>query len=151
MASNTLPSGTTITSTSDLNIGDAFKVFDNDDFTLWSASTKTNEYVGYHFTKPVKVVKVGIQFKYNNATLIVITEGKTWEAAEAYAQSLGGHLAMIKTSDMQNFVYNTILANSTVSKLASFWIGATDKAKEGKWNDLNGSQSYPFAVQIGTS
>ena len=134
---------------------------------------------------------VGIQFKYNNIILIVITQGKTWEAAEAYAQSLGGHLAMIKTADMQNYIYNTMLTNPTVAKLSTFWIGATDKAKEGewrwadgtllsstysnwnsgepnnaggenycqyyissgnkgKWNDLNGTQSYPFVVQIGT-
>lgn len=132
---------------------------------------------------------IGIQFKYKNSTLIVITQSKTWEAAEAYAQSLGGHLVMIKTADMQNYVYNTILSNSSVSGLASFWIGATDKDKEGdwrwvdgttlastysnwnngepndsngedycqyyissnkgKWNDLNGTQSYPFVVQIG--
>lgn len=136
--------------------------------------------------------KIGTQFKYGNLTLIVITEGKTWENAEAYAQSLGGHLAMIKTQDMQDYVYNTILANPTVAQLSTFWIGATDKAKEGewrwvdgtllsntysnwnggepndssgedycqyyisgstkgKWNDLNGTQTYPFVVQIGNS
>ena len=135
---------------------------------------------------------IGIQFTYENYKLIVITEGRTWEAAEAYAQSLGGHLAMIKTQAMQNYVYNTILANSTVANLTSFWIGATDKTKEGewrwvdgtllsstysnwnngepndsggedycqyyisggtkgKWNDLNGTQTYPFVVQIGNS
>ena len=132
---------------------------------------------------------IGVQFKYERATLIVITEGKTWEDAEAYAQSLGGHLAMIKNEDMQNYVYNTILANPNVANLSTFWIGATDKAKEGewrwvdgtllsstysnwnsgepnnsggenycqyyisgnkgKWNDLNGTQNYPFVVQIG--
>ena len=133
---------------------------------------------------------IGIQFTYGNTKLIVITEGRTWEAAETYAQSLGGHLAMIKTEAMQNYVYNTILANPTVSNLTTFWIGATDKAKEGewrwvdgtllsstytnwnsgepndsggedycqyyisgstkgKWNDLNGTQTYPFVVQIG--
>ena len=133
---------------------------------------------------------IGIQFSYDNKKLIVITEGKTWEDAEAYAQSIGGHLAMIKTADMQNYVYNTILANPTVSQLSTFWIGATDKEKEGewcwvdgttlsstysnwnsgepnnskdedycqyyisgstkgKWNDLNGTQAYPFVVQIG--
>lgn len=132
---------------------------------------------------------IGVQFKYEKATLIVITEGKTWENAEAYAQSLGGHLAMIKNAAMQDYVYNTILANPNVAKLSTFWIGATDKAKEGewrwvdgtllsstysnwnsgepnnsggenycqyyisgnkgKWNDLNGTQNYPFVVQIG--
>lgn len=98
---------------------------------------------------------------------------------------------MIKTEAMQNYVYNTILANPTVAALSTFWIGATDKAKEGewrwvdgtllsstytnwnsgepnnsgtgenycqyyvsgstkgKWNDLNGTQVYPFVVQIG--
>ena len=138
----------------------------------------------------VTSANIGTQFEYKKAKLIVITEGKTWEAAEAYAQSIGGHLAMIKTADMQDYVYNTILDDSNVANLSTFWIGATDKLKEGewrwvdgtllsttysnwnsgepnnsggenycqyyisggtkgKWNDLNGTQIYPFVVQIG--
>ena len=131
---------------------------------------------------------LGINFTYGDYRLIVITESKTWQAAENYAQSLGGHLIMIKSADMQNYVYNTILANSTVARMSTFWIGATDRASEGdwrwadgtklsetysnwnsgepnnandedycqyyissnrgKWNDLNGTQSYPFIIQI---
>ena len=156
------------------------------DSTIQSTITSDTELIPAWITSN----NIGIQFKYENLTLIVITEGKTWEAAETYAQSLGGHLAMIKTAAMQNYVYDTILANPNVANLSSFWIGATDKAKEGdwrwvdgtelsstysnwnsgepndssgedycqyyisggtkgKWNDLNGTQTYPFVVQIG--
>ena len=46
---------------------------------------------------------------------------------------------MIKTEAMQNYVYNTILANQTVAALSTFWIGATDKAKEGEWRWVDGT------------
>lgn len=140
---------------------------------------------------------VGLQFEYvgdNNGSphskLLVITDKKTWENAESYAQSLGGHLVMIKSQGLQNYIVNTILANSQVSGLDAFWIGCHDKTTEGKWqwvdgsllsntfsywnsgepnnsgsnedygemyinnsskgkwNDLNGTQSYAFVVQI---
>ena len=53
--------GFVITSYYGTGEGSAFYVFDNDDSTLWSGSTKTNQYVGYHFNNPVKVVKVNLK------------------------------------------------------------------------------------------
>ena len=127
---------------------------------------------------------IGIQFTYKNCTLILINDGKTWAQARAYAQSLGGDLAMIKSADMQNFIYNNVIKQAS----NAMWIGINDAAKEGtwvyndgtpltytnwnngepnnsgdedygelyvsgstgKWNDLNGTQSLPFLIQIGT-
>ena len=169
----------------ELNAKTNYSVIDN---TIQANITSDTDLIPAWITS----ANIGIQFKYDKATLIVITENKTWEAAEAYAQSLGGHLAMIKTEAMQNYVYNTILNDPNVANLSTFWIGATDKAKEGewrwvdgtllsstytnwnsgepnnssdedycqyyisggtkgKWNDLNGTQTYPFVVQIGNS
>ena len=190
---NALVANDVITYNSKINYNTPVKVILNEktnytviDGTIEETVTSDTELVPAWITSS----NIGTQFKYGNLTLIVITEGKTWENAEAYAQSLGGHLAMIKTQEMQNYVYNTILANPTVAQLSTFWIGATDKANEGdwrwidgtklsstysnwnsgepndssgedycqyyisgstkgKWNDLNGTQVYPFVVQIG--
>lgn len=192
---NNLVADDVITYSSTLDYNTPVKVVLNGktNYTAIESTIEKNITAGDNELIPAWVTSsnIGIQFKYGNTTLIVITEGKNWENAEAYAQSIGGHLAMIKTADMQNYVYNTILANSTVAALSTFWIGATDKAKEGewrwvdgtllsstytnwnggepnnsgtgenycqyyvsgstkgKWNDLNGTQVYPFVVQIG--
>ena len=94
---------------------------------------------------------VGLQFEYSGdnvvpkSKLLVITDAKTWENAETYAQSLGGHLVMIKSQGIQDYVANTILSNSQVSGLAAFWIGCHDKNTEGTWQWIDGtllSNSY---------
>jgi len=58
----------------------------------------------------------------------VITEGSlTWADAEAYAQSLGGHLVTINGQAEQDWLYPTF------GRLGNLWTGLTDKDAEGSW------------------
>ena len=63
MTSNTTPSGEVIYSSIHSSPYDAYKAFDGDDTTTrWNGSNSANqEYIGYHFTKPVCVKKVHLR------------------------------------------------------------------------------------------
>lgn len=54
---------------------------------------------------------------------------ETWEEAQAYCISLGGHLATISSADENNFLYNLLID----SGYSSAYFGLTDSAKEGEW------------------
>src|SRR5262249_22986573 len=53
--------------------------------------------------------------------------GVRWTAAEAYAQSLGGHLVNIGDAAEQQWL------TQNFGVLGVFWIGLTDQAVEGTW------------------
>jgi len=55
-----------------------------------------------------------------------------WEAAEKYAQSLGGHLAAVNSAAEQRWLVATFCGQG------SLWIGFTDKQREGKWRWTTG-------------
>jgi len=57
----------------------------------------------------------------------LVSAGQTWQNAEAYAQSLGGHLVTINDQAEQNWVY------STFGRFGDFWIGMSDETEEGTW------------------
>jgi hypothetical protein len=69
----------------------------------------------------------GIRYVAVNAT--------TWTAAEALAQSLGGHLTSIGSAEEQNFVWTTFGNLDGVDRRV--WIGFNDVANEGafEWTD----------------
>ena len=58
----------------------------------------------------------------------------TWAQAKAACEKLGGHLVTITSQAEQDLVYN--LRNGS----GSFWIGLTDKAKEGSWKWVTGEK-----------
>ena len=64
---------------------------------------------------------------YNGHTYVYVTSTKTWQAAESYAQSLGGHLATVNDAEEQAWLY------SEYGSTASFWIGMNDYTEEGTW------------------
>lgn len=73
-------------------------------------------------------VNNGEVIPYNeNITFIVIKDLKSWTDAEAYAQSLGGHLAKLDTKDKNDLII------SKISSIEQFWFGMSDAAVEGTW------------------
>ena len=68
----------------------------------------------------------------------------SWADAEAYAQTLGGHLATIETLDENNFLFSTFgltVGGLSASGKASMWIGLNDAAQEGQYVWSSGSTS----------
>lgn len=59
MTSNTAPYGTAFAS-SEYSGYPAWKVFDKSGSTFWISTGNTNQYVGYHFTKPVRINSIKI-------------------------------------------------------------------------------------------
>ncbi|MCD8382108.1 MAG: leucine-rich repeat protein [Clostridiales bacterium] len=54
-----------------------------------------------------------------------------WEDANAYCESLGGHLVTITSEEEQNAVYNYI---SALAGNVDIWIGISDSDEEGNWS-----------------
>ncbi|MGN6555421.1 MAG: lectin-like protein [Verrucomicrobiota bacterium] len=66
----------------------------------------------------------------NQHTYYLLSDS-TWTDAEAYAQSLGGHLATINNSTEQSWVYNTFSTYGSGDR--TLWIGLNDVAVEGNF------------------
>ena len=64
---------------------------------------------------------------------VVTPSAVSWEDAEAFAQSVGGHLVTIDSSFENEWVRRHFSAYGTV------WIGFTDKSSEGNWVWSDGS------------
>ncbi len=82
-------------------------------------------------------------FTYNGGRYEVIKEMKTWDSAAACAVRRGGVLAEINSQQEQDSVYYQVVNGAHISPTytavgdgggaAYIWIGATDKATEGRW------------------
>ncbi|MGN6555422.1 MAG: lectin-like protein [Verrucomicrobiota bacterium] len=70
----------------------------------------------------------------NQHTYHLLSES-SWTDAEAYAQTLGGHLATINDAAENTWVFNTFppLTGDSQTGLLSLWIGYNDAAVEGNW------------------
>ncbi|KAK3104675.1 hypothetical protein FSP39_007549 [Pinctada imbricata] len=68
---------------------------------------------------------------------------KDWDDARAYCRKLGGDLLEVRSSEMQLFVQNHLKA--TGKKPAGYWIGATDRHHEDRWEWLNGDKTMRFS------
>jgi hypothetical protein len=60
----------------------------------------------------------------------VFEQELTWHLAKAKCEEMGGHLAIVKKAQENDFI-KTIL--SEVGGLNSAWLGATDEKTEGRW------------------
>ncbi|MDR1130176.1 MAG: hypothetical protein LBK96_04275 [Prevotellaceae bacterium] len=81
-------------------------------------------------------------FHHSGHSYLIVRELKTWSAASGDAKAKGGYLVEINSQEEQNAVYAAIQSSgiSTTYKAvtdgggaAYIWIGASDKATEGKW------------------
>jgi hypothetical protein len=94
-------------------------------------------------------------WSYDGHFYLITDSSMTWSDAEAYAQSLGGHLVTINDASEQDWIYQTFTSLSS-----SIWIGLTDEASEGTWvwssseavsytnwasGEPNGGTSYNYA------
>ena len=69
-------------------------------------------------------------------TYKLFDEGKSRDAAKAYCEELGGHLATITSAEEQSAV-EELIANGTKS---SYWLGATDEVTDGEWLWVTGEE-----------
>lgn len=80
---------------------------------------------------------------------------KTWDQANAYAQSIGGYLVTIDTIQENAEIYNNVYsvfssADATLSSspdggsAAYLWLGGSDSALEGDWRWSHGNTSLEF-------
>jgi hypothetical protein len=75
----------------------------------------------------------------NNTYWLCTGITRTWDNAEAYCKSLGGHLASVTTQDEQTAMQLNML------NVPSYWIGLNDKAQPGTWTWSDGTPlSYSF-------
>ena len=92
---------------------------------LWIDSLLTdvaNQNLGF---KAVGVLN-GTAFKFSD-------EGKTWFAAEKHCKSIGARLAILDTKELNDFILARIKHDTRV-----YWIGGSDRNKEGHWLWVNG-------------
>lgn len=61
----------------------------------------------------------------------------TWEDAKAYCESLGGHLAIITSSEENNFLYQLMVD----AGYTNAYFGLTDSYDEGNWIWMDGSEA----------
>jgi hypothetical protein len=73
-------------------------------------------------------------FNYNNSTYL-LTNLRTWQQAQAEAQSLGGNLVTINSQAEQNWLI------STFGSSEELWIGLTDQVIEGQFKWASGETS----------
>ncbi|MES2389256.1 MAG: lectin-like protein, partial [Bacteroidota bacterium] len=76
----------------------------------------------------------GQKYTYNGHNYYLSTGTKTWSEAEAYAESLGGHLATI-TDANENVAVGSLVPFSYTDYV---FIGASDAAIEGVWTWVTG-------------
>ncbi|MES2389685.1 MAG: lectin-like protein, partial [Bacteroidota bacterium] len=75
----------------------------------------------------------GRAYVFNGHTYYMSNLLKTWEDANSFANSLGGHLVTITSAAENRFIYDSITQSNTW-----IWMGATDKAQAGTWQWVTG-------------
>ncbi len=72
----------------------------------------------------------------------VIDEGMAWDEAQKYCEKLGGHLAYIKSEEVQVFLENLLMMTGTKN---SYWLGGEQSLVHGdKWKWLDGTPIEGF-------
>ena len=114
------------------------------DYTNWNTNEPVGSYIAYYVPSGVWTCDypftcyicewdnldtvcfylLGYSF-YNGHTFKYFSGTKTWNDADSYCKSLGGHLATSTSAEKNTFL--TTLTTDTV------WLGGTDEAEEGTW------------------
>ncbi len=75
----------------------------------------------------------------DNGHAYYLTTPTTWTNAEAFARTMGGHLATIRNSREDSWVYSTFIHNPAVTD--TLWVGISDAAQEGNFVWASGETS----------
>ena len=75
---------------------------------------------------------------FGNNRYFVFENTLSWQDAEAYCESVNGHLVTITSKEEQKFVANLIKGGSRTA----YWMGGTDIGSEGEWRWVTGE---PFS------
>ena len=82
------------------------------------------------------------QVFFNGHRYTVFTQMTTWSQANFQCEQMGGHLLTIETKEEWNFVTSQAL-NFPLHE-TFYWIGLTDRSKEGEWMWIHGQKpAYP--------
>lgn len=92
-------------------------------------------YLALNIERPSNVPEDAVYF--NGHYYKTYETGTTWTDAKAYCESLGGHLATITSQEENTFI-------STITPNNYYFIGATDKEEEGKWQWVTG-ESWQYS------
>ena len=69
-------------------------------------------------------------FEKHHYKFFSLDYAKTWEEAKSYCEDLGGHLAIIDSSEENDFLYRLMIAEG----YSSAYLGITDCENEGRWS-----------------
>ena len=95
-------------------------------------------YVGYsNIVENGVVSEKKAEFIYGDSRYAVYSGNMNWNAAEAYAESLGGHLVTIGSAQEEQAIINKARA----AGLTRFWIGFSDAETEGVFRWVNGEET----------
>ena len=75
---------------------------------------------------------------FNDHRYMIFDNDKTYHEAEAYCESLGGHLATIHNQEENDYLYRYMVSQG----YASAYFGFSDEANEGEWKWVNGDSVF---------
>ena len=75
---------------------------------------------------------------FNGHRYMIFDNDKTYHEAEAYCESLGGHLATIHNQEENDYLYRYMVSQG----YASAYFGFSDEANEGEWKWVNGDPVF---------
>ena len=84
--------------------------------------------------QPINQVLAIANATYNGHSYQLTSGKKSWEAAQAEAEQLGGHLVVINDAAEQRWLNDTFGSDR-------FWLGLTDRDQEGTFQWVNGDSS----------
>jgi hypothetical protein len=93
-----------------------------------------------------KIISGKIKPKNIGNIYFITPEADTWEKIQEFAKNIGGNLVTINSEGEQQFILRRIFAATPTGKIEArtqYWIGYTDKTKEGQWGWASG-QSKGF-------
>jgi len=87
---------------------------------------------------PLEDVTRGEQFSFRGHIYAFFSEDMgSWEAAQEYCEGLGGHLAVITSQELNDYIYSAMRSLG----MDNAYFGYTDREEEGVWRWVNGVQS----------
>ena len=75
---------------------------------------------------------------FNGHRYMIFDNNKTYHEAEAYCESLGGHLATIHNQEENDYLYRYMVSQG----YASAYFGFSDEENEGEWKWVNGEPVF---------